>query len=60
MTINSLGITYENIAAAESVIRDTDFAEATAELTRNQVLVQAATAVLGIAAATPQTVLSLL
>ncbi len=59
-TINSLGITSENIAAAESVIRDTDFAEATAELTRNQVLVQAANSVLGIAASTPQTVLGLL
>ncbi|NLF30971.1 MAG: flagellin [Planctomycetes bacterium] len=60
MTINSLGITYENVAAAESVIRDTDFAEATAELTRNQVLVQAANSVLGIAASTPQSVLGLL
>ncbi|MFW6145713.1 MAG: flagellin [Planctomycetota bacterium] len=60
MTINSLGITYENVAAAESVIRDTDFAEATAELTRNQVLVQAANSVLGIAASTPQNILGLL
>ncbi|MEM6552785.1 MAG: flagellin [Planctomycetota bacterium] len=48
-TINSLGVALENISAAESAIRDTDFAAETAELTRSQVLVNAASSVLSIA-----------
>jgi flagellin len=59
-TIRSLGVALENTAAAESAIRDTDFAEETAEMTRNQILVQASTNVLGIANSQPQSVLSLL
>ena len=59
-TINSLGVAFENISAAESQIRDTDFAEATAELARNQVLVAAANQVLGIANSQGQQALSLL
>jgi len=59
-TIRSLGVALENTSAAESQIRDTDFAAETASLTRNQILVQAATNVLGIANANPQNVLSLL
>ncbi len=59
-TIRSLGVALENTAAAESSIRDTNFAEETAELTRSQILVQAATSVLGIANSQPQSVLSLL
>jgi len=59
-TINSLGVAYENISAAESIIRDTDFAEATAELARNQVLVAAVNSVLGIASSQSQSALSLL
>ena len=59
-TISSLGISLENTAAAESSIRDTDFAKETAELTRRQILVQAATQALAIANAQPQAVLSLL
>ena len=59
-TIRSLGITLENTSAAESAIRDTDFAEETAKLTRNQILVNAATNILGIANSRPQNVLSLL
>ena len=59
-TIRSLGVALENTAAAESSIRDTDFAEETAKLTRNQILVQAATNVLGLANSQPQQVLSLL
>jgi flagellin len=58
--INSLQITYENTRAAESAIRDTDFAAQTADLTRSQILVQASTATLQIANAAPSTVLSLL
>lgn len=59
-TINSLSVAFENISAAESAIRDTDFAEATAELARNQVLVAAANQVLGIANSQGQQALSLL
>lgn len=59
-TIRALGVAFENTSAAESVIRDTDFAAETAELTRAQILVNAATQTLGIANANPQSVLSLL
>lgn len=59
-TIRSLGVSFENTSAAESTIRDTDFAAETAELTRSQILVNAATQSLGIANANPQAVLSLL
>lgn len=59
-TIRSLGVALENTSAAESSIRDTDFASETAELTRSQILVNAATNVLAIANNQPQNVLSLL
>ena len=59
-TIRSLGVALENTSAAESTIRDTDFAAETAKLTRSQILVQAATNVLGIANSQPQNALSLL
>lgn len=59
-TIRSLGVTLENTSAAESAIRDTDFASESAQLTRSQILVNAATNVLAIANALPQNVLSLL
>jgi flagellin len=59
-TIRSLGISLENTAAAESVIRDADFATETAALTRSQILSQAATNVLSLANSQPQSALSLL
>ena len=59
-TIRTLGIALENTAAAESAIRDTDFAEETAALTRNQILVNASTNVLGISNSRPQSVLGLI
>ncbi|MEM8737072.1 MAG: flagellin [Planctomycetota bacterium] len=59
-TIRSLGVALENTSAAESSIRDTDFAAETAELTRAQILQQAATTTLSIANSQPQSVLSLL
>ncbi len=59
-TIRSLGISAENTQAAESVIRDTDFAGETARLTRSQILVSSSTNVLALANAQPQSVLSLL
>jgi flagellin len=50
----------ENTAAAQSVIRDSDFAAETASLTRSQILVSAATNTLGLANQSPQSVLQLL
>ena len=59
-TLNSLGVALENISAAESTIRDTDFAKETAELARNQVLVAAGNSVLQLANSQGQSVLNLL
>jgi flagellin len=59
-TISSLGVSLENTAAAESAIRDTDFAAETAALTRQQILAQASTQSLAIANSLPQSVLALL
>ena len=59
-TVNNLGVALENASAAESAIRDTDFAEETANLTRSQILAQAATTVLAQANASPQAALQLL
>lgn len=59
-TIRSLGVALENTSAAESSIRDTDFAKETAALTRSQILVQAATNTLALANNQPQNVLQLL
>lgn len=58
--LNSLGVTIENISDAEARIRDTDFAQETANFTRAQILVQAGTAILAQANLTPQSVLQLL
>jgi flagellin len=59
-TINSLGVAFENTTAAESAIRDTDFAAETAQMTRNQILVQASTQALAMANSAPQAVLQLM
>ncbi|WP_437206719.1 flagellin [Planctomicrobium sp. SH664] len=59
-TSNNLRTTLENTTNAESVIRDTDFAAEIANFTKNQVLVQAGTSVLGNANQIPQLVLRLL
>jgi flagellin len=59
-TISSLGVALENVSAADSAIRDTDFAEETANLTRAQILAQASAMVLAQANASPQLALSLL
>lgn len=59
-TISNLQISSENLSAARSRIRDTDFAAETANLTRAQILQQAGTAMLAQANALPQRVLSLL
>jgi flagellin len=59
-TIRSLGIAIENTAAAQSIIRDANFAEETAGLTRAQILVSSSTQVLGLANQQPQAALQLL
>ena len=59
-TIRSLSVAIENTKAAESSIRDTDFAQVTSELTRSQILVQASNQALAIANTSPQNVLALL
>ncbi len=59
-TTQNLSIQEENISAANSRIRDTDVASATAEVTRNNVLLQAGTAALAQANQTPQIALKLL
>lgn len=59
-TINNLGVTTENITAAESRIRDTDMAEEMMAYTKNNILVQAAQAMLAQANQVPQGVLQLL
>ncbi len=45
-TVNNLAIAEENMSAANSRIRDTDVANASAELTRNNIMLQASTATL--------------
>ncbi|MGD9790281.1 MAG: flagellin [Phycisphaerales bacterium] len=59
-TVRSLGVAIENTAAAESVIRDADFASETASLTRSQILVNASTNILSLANQAPQAALQLL
>jgi flagellin len=59
-TITSLNVAVENLSAAESRIRDVDVASESADLTRNSILQQAATAILGQANLQPQAALSLL
>lgn len=59
-TTNNLRTTLENTVNAESVIRDTDFAEEIANFTQQQVLVQVGTTVLSNANQTTQLALSLL
>ena len=51
---------YENIQAAESRIRDTDMAESTVSLTKNQILIQSGTAMLSQANVKSQGILRLL
>lgn len=58
--INNLAISIENMSAANSRIRDTDIAEETANLTRDQILMQAGTAVLSQANSSIKNALSLL
>ena len=59
-TINNLGVTTENMTAAESRIRDVDMAQEMMSFTKNNILTQAAQAMLAQANQIPQGVLQLL
>lgn len=59
-TVANLTTSAENLTGARSRIQDADFAAETAQLTRNQILQQAGTAMLAQANQLPNTVLTLL
>jgi flagellin len=59
-TINNLAISDENLSAANSRIRDADFAEEVSEMTKNNILMQSGISVLGQANTTNQASLKLL
>jgi len=59
-TINNLGTSAENLTAAESRIRDVDMAKEMTEFTKNNILTQAAQAMLAQANQQPQGILQLL
>jgi len=59
-TVNNLGVMKENITDAESRIRDTDMAEEMMKYTKNNIMNQAAQAMLASANQQPQQVLQLL
>ena len=60
LTTQALTVSAENQEAAAARIKDADFAYETAQFTRNQILVQAGTAILGQANSTSQIALQLL
>jgi len=57
---SNLAVSIENKTAAESTIRDVDMASEMSNFTKNQILVQASTAMLAQANSAPQNVLSLI
>jgi flagellin len=59
-TINNLSTTSENLSASRSRILDADFAQETAQLSRNQIIQQAGVSILAQANQQPQIALSLL
>lgn len=59
-TVDTLAVTEENLAAANSRIRDTDIATTSSELARNSVLLQAGTATLAQANTANQLALKLI
>ena len=59
-TLNNLAVSTENMSAANSRIRDVDVAEETAELTRNNILLNAGASVLAQANQSAQVALGLL
>lgn len=59
-TVTSLGVAIENLSASESRIRDLDIAEEMVDFTKNQILLQAGTAMLAQANMKPQAIMQLL
>ena len=59
-TINNIGISVENLSAANSRIKDVDIADESAELARNNILMQAGTSVLAQSNQVPRMALDLL
>ena len=59
-TIANLRVTSENLTSADSAIRDADFAFESSQFTKNQILVQAANAMVAQANTLPQAALQLL
>lgn len=59
-TSDNLGVMHENLSAANSRIRDTDIAATSSEMTRNNILMQAATSVLAQANQSNQLALKLI
>ena len=59
-TISNLQVTSQNLSASESQIADTDMSLEMVNFTKNQILLQAGTAMLAQANAAPQTILKLL
>ncbi|QDK37274.1 flagellin [Bdellovibrio sp. NC01] len=59
-TSDNLGVMHENLSAANSRIRDTDVAATSSEMTRNNILMQAATSVLAQANQSNQLALKLI
>jgi flagellin len=59
-TIANLQVTTENLSASESRIRDTDMAAEMVNFTKDQILLQAGTAMLAQANSAPQSILKLL
>ncbi|MEK2689909.1 flagellin N-terminal helical domain-containing protein [Bdellovibrio sp. GT3] len=59
-TVDNLGVQHENISSANSRIRDTDIASASADQARNQVLLQANTSVLAQANSLPGAAMKLI
>ena len=59
-TINNIGISVENLSAANSRIKDVDIADESSELTRNNILMQSGTSVLMQSNQVPKMALQLL
>jgi flagellin len=59
-TTDNLGVAHENLSAANARIRDTDVALASAELVRNNILLQANAATMAQANQTPQIAMKLI
>ncbi len=59
-TIDNINTMHENLSAANSRIRDTDVAQASSEMTRNNILLQASTATLAQANQVPALALKLI